>query len=168
MKKWIRYFLGTMILSLAFCVHNGHAQFFDAANPLIGSEAVDFTLPDVSGDKVVMSQFRQGKDAIIFFWATWCPHCRTQITTLNSRSADLEKNGIKVLLVDLGEDAGMVSAYLEKNNIKFPAVLDHDYSASDQYGVAGVPTLVFIDKNGVVKGVENYLPEDYMQMFAQK
>ena len=43
----------------------------------IGSEAPDFTLPDVDGNPVSLSSFR-GKYVLVDFWAAWCPDCRKE------------------------------------------------------------------------------------------
>ena len=132
---------------------------------LVGKPAPDFTLDTLQEKKVDMTQYRAGHDAIIFFWATWCPHCREQIKELNAHAADIAQKGIKILLVDIGEEEGLVRAHAERHQIKMDVFLDRDSSVSETYRIIGVPTFYFVDKKGIIKDVDHALPEHYEELF---
>lgn len=144
------------------------AQFFFMENPLIGQTAPDFTLKTVNGGKVNMTKFRDNKSAIIFFWATWCPHCREALKELNKDLAEIEGKGIQVILMDVGEPEKQVQRYLEKNKIGATVFLDEESSLADPYGIIGVPTFVFVDSQGVVRAVEHAIPQNYEEILAGK
>ena len=55
------------------------------ANDLTDFRAPDFSLPDMEGKKVSLSEFR-GKVILLNFWTTWCPPCREEIPSLESLS----------------------------------------------------------------------------------
>ena len=78
-------------------------QFFFFQHPLQDKEAPDFILKTTLGRTVKMSEYLNDKNGIIFFWATWCPHCRTQLKELNKKKQEFEAQDIKVVLVDLQE-----------------------------------------------------------------
>src|SRR3989338_1680398 len=140
----------------------GQMSFLDFfRNQHADKPAADFTLKALNGEEINMTKYRDGKDTIIFFWATWCPHCRTELKRLNDDGLTLEKEGIKLLLVDLGENKEVVEAYVKKNHVKFPVLLDEESSLAEPYGIIGVPTFFLVNKQGVVKSVAHAFPKDY-------
>ena len=79
---WLLVVLVTMP-SMTYAMGDGSFM----TQTLIGKPAPDFTLDTLSAKQVNMTSYRSGKKAIIFFWATWCPHCRVQLKELNARRA---------------------------------------------------------------------------------
>ena len=155
-----------VIFLVMLCVFPSQAQFFVMENPLVGKPAKDFTLKTLSGKEINLSKFRDGNNAIVFFWATWCPHCREQLKQLSQEKATIEKKGIKVILVDVEEPERQVRAHVDKNKIPFDVFLDEKTSVAEDYEIIGVPTFFFINKEGTVKAVEHYLPKDYDAIFT--
>ncbi len=150
----------------AFSPSHASGQFFFFQNPLEGKEAPDFTLKTLTGKEINLAKFRDGNPAIIFFWATWCPHCREQLVELNKQTAEIEKKGIKLILVDLDEDIRPVRSYVERHNVKIEVALDPDSAVADQYGIVGVPTFYFIDKAGMIKSVTHEFPANYGEVLG--
>jgi len=145
---------------------------FAMANPgfvnqtLIGKPAADFTLNTLKEKNVNMTKYRGGQKAIIFLWATWCPHCRTELKRLNQMQDEMAAKGIKIILVSLGESYGTVKNYIDQNGYTLDIFLDEDQSLEEPYRIVGVPTLFFVDENGVIKYVDHALPEDYEAPFG--
>jgi len=156
-----------IILVLAF-TGPASAQMFGMKNPLISQEAPEFSTNTVQHKSMTFSQVHAKKPSIMFFWATWCPHCRVQLKELNDMKDELAAKDINVILVDVGETAEQVGAYLKRNNIDFDVFIDGDSSISEQYGLIGVPTFFFIDKEGIVKDVKHALVEDYETILFKK
>ena len=84
---------------------------------------------------------------------------------LNQNIQQLEDAGIKLILVDIGENAAVVQRYMDKNNIGLDVFLDFDSKIAEEYGLIGVPTFFFIDKDGIVSNVEHELPTDIVSIF---
>lgn len=156
------FFCGTCLIQLS------HAQSFYTENPLINTKAPDFTLSSVKNGKVNFTKIREGKSAILFFWATWCPHCRRQLGELSEQAAQIEKKGVKIILIDIGENAKQVSAYLQKQNISFDVILDENQSLAEEYGLVGLPTFFFVNKSGKIKAVEYSFPENYEEILSRE
>jgi len=168
MRKVLGIFLGLIVVSIPLSGVYASSGISTMSASLIEKAAPDFTLDTLSKSAVKMSEYREGKSAIIFFWATWCPHCRVQLKELNSRAKELEDNGIKLVIVDLGEDRESVQSYVKKNNIGMDMFLDIDSSLSDPYRLVGVPTFYLIDAKGMVKAIQHSFPEDYQDLLQRK
>jgi len=169
MKNMVRVLIGTFLIGMASIqITYGQFFFFEMQNSMVGEKAPDFTLQTLSGKDVNMTKFRDGKKAIIFFWATWCPHCRRELTNLNRNASQLDKANIKLVLIDLGEDEKIVGAYVKKNNIHFDIFLDRKEELADSYGLVGVPTFYFVDEKGIVRDVQHQLGENFSESFKNK
>ena len=170
----MRYFLKLCLMAtlILFSFQFSHAMgqsFFFTENSLVGEKAPVFKLNLLSsGKEVSLTDYRNNQPAIIFYWATWCPHCREELKYLNENSAQFETKGIKIILVDLGDNANQVKAYVKKNGIKFDTFLDEQSSSADDYGIVGVPTFFFLDKDGTIQQVEHSLPDDYEKVLKLK
>ena len=167
MKNVLRVVILTLLTFLPFRQTAAMGQFFEMENIHLGRQAPDFTLKTLGGKSTVMSQYRAGQPAIVFFWATWCPHCREALEDLNNRKDQLAQKGIKVILVDLGESIEEVRPHIQKNKIGFEVFLDEDTSLAEAYGIIGVPTFFLLNKDGMVQAVEHELPQDYEQLLLK-
>jgi peroxiredoxin len=161
MKTFIKI---AVLLVVFFVISKSCGPFLGGRNPLIGQLAPDFTLETLSGQEKNMAQFRNGQSAVIFFWATWCPHCRTQLRGLTQQREEIEGKRIKIILVDVGESLREVEAYINAYNISFDVFLDQDALLADGYKIVGVPTFFFVDREGVVIDVQHSLPDNYEEI----
>ena len=132
-----------------------------------GKAASNFKLDTLTQQGVDMTEYRAGKKAVIFFWATWCPHCREQIKELNAQSEAILQKGIKILLVDVGEETQEAQAYSQRNKIKLDIFLDRDSSVADNYRVIGVPTFYFLDEKGMIVSTGHVLPENIEEAYTK-
>src|SRR5690242_7794090 len=101
------FFMISMFVMLGFG-SQAQAQFFFMDDPLQGKAAPEFKLSKLSGGEQTLTEFREGKKVILFFWATWCPHCREQLAKMEERQDELNQKGIKIAAIDLGEKKEIV------------------------------------------------------------
>ncbi len=137
-------------------------------NPLIAEKAPEFSLPGLDGKEVSLSHLRGNKSAILFFWATWCPHCREALKELNEQAAEIEGKGIKIILINFGESQKEVQSYVNRNEIKLTVLLDKESTLGEPYAIIGVPTFFFIDPDGMVQAVEHAMPGNYEEILLAK
>ena len=165
MKIFLRISVLVIIALLVFGLTKGMAQFGGFfGNPLTGKPAPDFTLDTTQNKSVNMTSFRDGKPAILFFWATWCLHCRDALQDLKSEYQAIDQKGIKLILVDVGESEKQVLSYLKSAGVNLEVFLDERNSAADDYAVIGVPTFYFVDRGGTVVDVKHSFPRNYQEI----
>jgi peroxiredoxin len=129
--------------------------------------AEEFTIPDIEGNPVSLSDYKGKSNVLLFFWTTWCPFCRQELKKLNSKAGDLETDGLQVLTINVGESKEKVIKYFKANAIVFKALVDENTAVSDLYRIGGVPTFFLIDTNGKVVLSENYFPGNYKEILSQ-
>ncbi len=118
---------------------------------LVGSPAPDFTLTDMAGNPVSLSQFK-GKVVILNFWATWCPPCRDEMPSMEKLYNEYGDKGLVMLAINVEEKGRKtVAKFLKKTPYSFPILLDDKKSVSTKlYEVFRYPESFIIDRNGVV------------------
>lgn len=109
--------------------------------------AMDFTLKNLEGEDVSLSDFR-GKYVFVNFWATWCVYCDLEMPDLQALS--INNDDLVVLAVNVREDEKTVRDYIEKGGYTFPVVLDTQGDVNSIYSVTAYPTTFFIDKEGIL------------------
>lgn len=113
----------------------------------ISEKAIDFTLKDLDGKKVSLSDYK-GKSVYLNFFATWCPPCRGEMPDIEKVYQKYKDKDFVVLAVDLGEDRDTVKNFIEKNKYSFKVLLDSDQTVGEQYSTTAIPVSIFIDKKG--------------------
>lgn len=164
--RYVRWFVLAGVI--VWAASTAQAQLLMMKNPNIGKPVPEFKLKMVSGAQTSLSDFREGKKTIVFFWATWCPHCRAALKELNKDREQIAQKGIKLAIVDVGESAREVKAYTDKNKIGLEVFLDENEEVSGEYGIIGVPTFFFVGEDGVIRDVQHHMPDNYEAILSTK
>ena len=125
-------------------------NFLFAAQPLrteTSELATNFTLLDLENKEFSLSDFK-GKPIILFFWTTWCPHCRKELKLLNALHAELLQNGVELVAINVEETADKVQKFMGSYPLSYRVLLDTDTKVAQAYGILGVPTYILINKEG--------------------
>jgi thiol-disulfide isomerase/thioredoxin len=107
----------------------------------------------------------QGKPALVFFWAHWCPDCKSEIPILAKIKAEFVPQGLAFLAptqkygyVAGGIDAApaVETAYIEQvRRTYYSGVIEAPVKVSEanftRYGASTTPTIVLIDRAGIVR-----------------
>lgn len=132
-------------------------EIYDIA---IGKLAPDFTLRDLNGKEVSLSDFR-GKYVLINFWYTGCKYCHMEMPDLQ-RIHD-ENEDLVVLAVNVMEKREKVENYIKQGAYDFQVLLDEEGDVAITYLVSGFPTSYFVDKEGIlIGGVPGMMTYDHM------
>ncbi len=117
---------------------------------LEGNSAPDFTLKNLAGQEVKLSDLR-GKVVLVNFWATWCPPCRGEIPSMERLNRAMAGKPFQMLAISIDEGGKeAVEALFSKAGVSLPTLLDPTQQTGKRYGITGVPETFIVDKKGVI------------------
>ncbi len=126
----------------------------------VGETAPGFTLKDLNGKSVSLSDYR-GQVVIIDFWASWCAPCRSSMPGLKELQKAYQDQGVVMIGVSLDRTEAEAANYLEDNGYDDVIGLWESVSASQKvahlYGVSGIPHTLVLDRYGIIRFVDHPL-----------
>lgn len=133
---------------------------------LVGTPAVALHTPDFLGSRSATVASLKGQPIVLFFWAHWCPDCKAQGPVLAKLRAEFASSGLQIIAPTqlYGYAAEPARAALpdeERAHIRavreryYPDLADVAIPLSQEhfkrYGVSSTPTLVLVDRAGMVR-----------------
>jgi thiol-disulfide isomerase/thioredoxin len=154
---WVGVLLGAVVVGvLAFTgvipLFGNTAAGDEQAAPLAkeesGTLAEDFSLSDVNGSTVKLSDYR-GKVVVFNFWATWCGPCVEEMPMFEAYQQQYQN----FVLLGLNEEETkeQVQAFLAEQELNYTMLLDEKADAAAKYKVMILPTTIFVDEKGEVR-----------------
>lgn len=127
-----------------------------------GEAAPDFTLKNMQGEEVTLSDLR-GKVVLVNFWATWCPPCRQEMPSMEELYQHLKSQDFEMLAINVEENGPeAVDKFLKDKSHSFPILFDPQSQVQRLYNVTKYPETFVVDRNGIV--VEHVMGAiDWMQ-----
>ncbi len=103
-------------------------------------------------EEIIDIKDMKGQVIVINFWATWCPPCRREMSSLERLHQKTINRNVTVLAVNVGEDIDTVFSFFGTVDPAptFPIVFDHDSDAATKWKIKGLPTTYIVDADGVV------------------
>ena len=118
-----------------------------------GEAAPAFALPSVSGGgETVSLELRDGRPAVVNFFASWCAPCRRELPHFAAASERFEGE-VSFLGVAHQDDAGLAAAMLREFEIDYPAGNDPAGDVARRYLLRGMPSTAFVAADGTLVGV---------------
>lgn len=142
-------FFGMVGIALAACL----ATAAVAASKLGPGDTLPPQLGfDLKGDATESAPFA-GKVVIVAFWATWCTPCRWELTMLEGLQKVAGKEQLQVVAINTEDRGTFIRA---ARALKVASILiTHDFgeTASDAFGVRGLPHSVIVGRDGKIINV---------------
>ena len=138
------------------------------ASALTGTgPAANFTLKDVEGNNIRLSEYR-GQVVLINFWASWCGPCRQEfphLDALHQKYADL---GFTVFGVNVEQERELADKVLRDIPVTFPVLFDSDNAVSEAYDVDAMPATVLVDRGGDIRFMHRGYKPGYEDKYRQQ
>jgi peroxiredoxin len=121
-------------------------------------EAPDFTVKDLEGNEVRLSDFR-GKLVVLNFWATWCEPCITEWPQVAKLARRLEQDGeddVVVVALSIDQEVAEIGPFLSLMTLfetPVNVLWDESTKLHEDYGSAKIPDTFFVDEQGRVSAV---------------
>lgn len=116
----------------------------------VGDRAPAFTLPDQSGKKISLADFKGRKNVVLFFYpGDMTPGCVMQLCAVRDDWSKFGKRNAVVFGVNHG-DAASHKAFVKKYALPFPLLIDKGKRVSAKYGAMRTISTVRVIRRGVV------------------
>ena len=107
-----------------------------------------FTLQDLDGKRVSLSDYR-GKRVALIFWQSHCNHSMQSLPVWD-KLARTRKDVTVLTVLFNGGDASFVKQWYGPKGYKLPVLLAPSQSLADAYGTHLVPSIFLIDERGTL------------------
>lgn len=121
--------------------------FGKVAEPLLNSQAKNWTLKDVNGNEVALSNFK-GQNMFIEAWVSSCDHCIASIPKVKQIQKDFGDK-IKVITVNFDYDLAYTQETMQNHQIDFKVLLGNAQFDKD-YDIRSFPSFYVIDRIGKI------------------
>jgi thiol-disulfide isomerase/thioredoxin len=130
---------------------------------LLGKPAINFELNIwLVGDPVTLEELRS-KVVLLEFWATWCKPCQEMFPKLTALYEQQAGNGLEIIaltrhymaykgpLEARNEELDLMRKTVYEHGVRFRVAVAEDERWQTRYGANGLPTVVLIDRRGIVQ-----------------
>ena len=111
--------------------------------------APNFTLLTVSSGDFHLRDYK-GRPVLINFFASWCLPCREEMPVLEKIAHEYESKGVVFLGIAIDDTEQKIKDFVAKYGVTFPVGLDKTAAIQKSFGLYGIPTTYFIDKQGII------------------
>jgi thiol-disulfide isomerase/thioredoxin len=133
------------------------------------------SIKKLNGTYVDLSDLK-GKTLILNFISSWCGPCQLIYPSLekiylenksidNKSVENKDSNNLEILTIDIWEQSQdieeVLAEMLKKIPVALPFYIDETDLLPTRYGVTGLPTFIFVDKNGKIQFIERGFSNEF-------
>ena len=121
-----------------------------------GVAAPGFEAVDLAGAMHRLANY-QGHVTLLQFWATWCPHCRADLSLMKDLFVRYQAQGLRILTVSVDQDLATLQSFIQEQHVSYPVIPLYSQSVPSQqaalpelYDMQGIPAYYLIDTQGTI------------------
>jgi peroxiredoxin len=127
-------------------------------------KAPDFTLPNLTGEDVTLSDLLAKGPVILDFWATWCKPCIQGFPGLQTLLDEYKGRGLTVVAisVDGPKTRARVAPFMRSKEYGFEVLLDTQGRVAQKYNAVAIPRTVLVNpEGGIAYATVGYRPSNH-------
>jgi len=131
------------------------------------TKAPDFTLANLEGRNVKLSELLAKGPVIVDFWATWCKPCIKGFPALQALLNKYKGRGLTVVAisVDSPKTRARVGPFIRSKKYTFEILLDTQGRVAKKYNAVTIPRTVLINPEGKIAfATVGYRPSNHEQI----
>ncbi|MDL1969932.1 MAG: TlpA family protein disulfide reductase [Candidatus Desulfofervidaceae bacterium] len=160
MKRKVKlYLILFLVMTFCACGQKNSSQEY----------APDFTLPDLNGHKISLSDFR-GKVVVLDFFTTWCEGCRMLAPQLNRLYQKYKKSDVLILGISLDgfSTSKPLYKFQQKEKISYPLLIGNEEVVRKYGDISIIPYVVIIDTQGkIYKILQGHIEEEKLEKYIK-
>jgi peroxiredoxin len=146
MKKWILSLIAIVCFMLTTKAHEGYH---------VGDVMNDFSLKNINGKNVSLSDYKKAKGFIITFTCNHCPYAMAYEDRINALNKKYETLGYPVIAINPNDAIQYPEDNFESMQIRakekkftFPYLYDETQNIARQFGATRTPHVFIVQKEG--------------------
>jgi len=144
-KKIIREIV---VFAVAFFIISNILSYFNA--PKLSSNKLPYFSATTIGGKLFSSQAKHHKPLLIHFWATWCPICKIENSSISALSSKFD-------VITVAESSGSnkkIKKFLQQHHLKFRVINDKNGLIASLFKVKAFPSSFIYNPKNKLKFVD--------------
>jgi Tfp pilus assembly protein PilF/thiol-disulfide isomerase/thioredoxin len=129
---------------------------------LVGQKPSGFSLKDLNGKSIALSDYSDKTAVVLLFWSTWSRKSKDALTRFNEYHQKYKDKGIQVIGINADnqyitdKDINEIKTLIGELGISYPIVLDNELETFHSYGIIALPSTMVISENKITYALPSF------------